>query len=497
MVDRVRSWMESHPLAVLLLIALVLRLINLDGRSFQYDDTFSFFLARRSLPEIVNGTAADTMPPLFYFLLHFWQLLGDSSWWMRLLSVLLNLATLAMFYLLVRRWLGAWPAIWAALFASVSPLQIYHAQDVRMYALLVFGQMGYLWFFSRLWLDRERTTRTPMDWAGLVVFGIIAMYSHNLAIFALVVPNLFLLFHRDWKGQASLIAAQALIGFGSLPWLLMIPGQIVKIQRAFWTPPPGAAEIIQALVMFHAALPLPVILLVTTLFFSVLVLAFASLALWRRARQEVGVGFLLLALLVPPVLLFIVSYLMRPVFVPRGFLISSLAYYGLIGTAVSVAWKQGPGKLIAGVFVVCALVTLPYHYWFESFPRSPYQEMVQYLTTQAQPTDCIIHETKLSYFPAHYYQPDLPQVFLADVPGSPNDTYAAASQQAMQIFPQPDLELAVDNADTVYFITFTQTFNEYQEMGLAEHPNLAWLNDHFTLAGKQVFNDLEVYRYTR
>ena len=94
-------------LAGILLLGLGLRLIALQSRSIAYDDAFSILLAQKSLPAIVSGTAADTMPPLYYFLLHFWMLLGGSQlWWLRLLSVVLNLASLVALFGLVRALAG-------------------------------------------------------------------------------------------------------------------------------------------------------------------------------------------------------------------------------------------------------------------------------------------------------------------------------------------------------------------------------------------------------
>ncbi len=135
---------------MILLLGLILRVIGLESRSLQYDDTFSIFLSARSLPEILRGTAADTMPPLYYFLLHFWMLLGQSAWFIRLLSVILSLTAVFLLYRLVACWFGRAAAGWAAFLAAISPLLIYHGQDVRMYALLVVCQLGYLWFFTRI-----------------------------------------------------------------------------------------------------------------------------------------------------------------------------------------------------------------------------------------------------------------------------------------------------------------------------------------------------------
>src|SRR5512142_161399 len=186
-IHRGRAWLRGHPLSLALLVGLILRLIGLESRSLQYDDTFSIFLSARSLPEILSGTAADTMPPLYYFLLHYWMLLGQSAWFIRLLSVILSLVAVFLLYRLVACWFGRAAAGWAAFLAAISPLLIYHGQDVRMYALLVVCQLGYLWFFTRIWQGEAFTTNLSQDWkrnlvlwSGLVLCGAGAMYSHNV-----------------------------------------------------------------------------------------------------------------------------------------------------------------------------------------------------------------------------------------------------------------------------------------------------------------------------
>ncbi len=323
----------------ILLIGLGLRCINLQSRGIIYDDAFSFFLSIQNLPAIIQGTAADTMPPLYYFLLHFWMALSQSLWWLRLLSVMLNLTSVAIVYWLVKLLLGESAGLAAAFIAAISPFQIYHSQDLRMYALLGLCQVAYAFFFSRIWKqslesnemaasrpddpgldDRRKLARNHrLDWVGLVISGTLAMYSHNLAVFVLVVPNLFLLIRRQWKLFGRLLAAQVLIGILTLPWLWMLPGQIAKIQHAFWTPRPGVVEIVQAVIMFVAALPLPGIWLVIGAIVSLQVVVMVIIEGFRSRQKNSELSLLAAFAILPPAMLFAVSYLMRPVFVPALF----------------------------------------------------------------------------------------------------------------------------------------------------------------------------------
>lgn len=499
------SWMKRNPIWVALSLGLALRLAAINSRELQYDDVFSIFLSRLSLVEIVKGTAADTMPPLYYFLLHIWMMVSQEVWFIRLLSVLLSLLAIYLLYRLGQQWLGSEAASWAAILAAVSPLLIYHGQDVRMYALLVVAQLGYMWFFTRAWKQTELGKPTRRSWLGLVLCGAAAMYSHNVAVFALVVPDLFLLLRRQWRLLGRLAAAQASIGVLALPWLLLIPDQVAKVQKAWTLPQPGVVEILQAAVMFTSSLPLPVPLLALALLLTLQIFIMLGLELRRSSQgspgDRPGISLFLLLLVVPPMLLFSASFVIKPVFIPRAFLVSSLAFDILAGLVIARTWSRGVGKLMALAFITAAAVSLPLYYTYDEFPRSPYRAAMNYLQEVVQPGEQIIHETKLSYFPSAFYAPGLPQVFLADIPGSANDTFEPGSQQAMGIFPQASLEAAAGNGcaecSNVYFITFSQTLHEYQALGLEENPNLRWLDDHYRRVEQRVFSDLEVYHYER
>ena len=97
----------------------------------------------------------------------------------------------------------------------------------------------------------------------------------------------------------------------------------------------------------------------------------------------------------------------------------------------------------------------------------------------------------------HYYLPDRDQVFLADEPGSSNDTFAVASQQAMKIFPVNNIEDAVKGAKRIAFVVYSSAIEEYNDRGMDWHPILSWLNDTFNFQGKTTFNDLEIYFFDR
>ncbi len=477
----------------ILFVSLILRCVNIDGRSIQYDDAFSIFLAERSLPDIIRGTAADTMPPLYYFLLHFWMRLGEQVWFLRMLSILISLGSLVVLYFLVRTLFDQRSAFWAAALAAISPLQIYHAQDIRMYAALAFFQLAHWGFFVRI-SRHGKTRQSLINWIGFILLGVLAMYTHNLAVFGLCVPLIYLIVTGRWRDAGKVLLADFVIGLLAAPWLVMVPGQIAKIQTAFWTPRPGLVELVQAGILFVGTLPLPGTWLIIVAVLSLQAIMLVLFEGWKERSNE-GVRLLAAITIIPPTLLFAASYLMRPVFVPRGFLVSSLTFLGLAGGVIGK--KRASGLVLLFLFGLTAGISLPYQISYQEFPRSPFREAANYLAEHISSGDAIVHDNKLSYFPMAFYRRDLPQEFLADAPGSHNDTLAYETQKSLGIFPREDLHEAVRGKDEVFFVVFTRTIVEYEALGEGAHPNLKWLNEQYKLASIENFGDLQIYHFSR
>ena len=319
---------------IILLFAFCLRLIALNARPVWYDEAFAVFLAEKDYAAIAFGTAADTMPPLYYIFLHGWiSLVGETPFALRMLSVALSMLTVVLVFAIARRGFGVRVATFAAFFTALAPFHIYHAQELRMYTTLAVALLVYMYAVMRLIAHQ----RYVLPLLGLATG--MALYSHNLAFLTLGAANIFLLWRRDWSAQFRLIIAQIVGVFLFFPWLLYVPTQIAKIQRAFWTQPPGLADVLQMLVVFTTHLPLPPVVFALALFITLAIFALATLELGRAFRRGAppALGLVLAFALIPPVLMFALSYVMRPIFVPRGAIVSSLAYYILLAYLVARA----------------------------------------------------------------------------------------------------------------------------------------------------------------
>lgn len=479
------------------LLSLGVRIPYLGQRPLWYDEAFSLLLARQPWGEIVRGTAADTMPPLYYFLLNLWLNLGGEIAIARTMNVLL--ATIAV--LVIWRWiaeaLGEAEGRLAAVFAALSPFLIYHAQELRMYTLLLLGSSLYGWGVARLLRVKGTGARSGLAWMLTVGGGVIAMYSHNLALFTLAAPLLILLLQRRWGDVRRLAKGLAAILVLAAPWLVVLPRQIAKIQAAFWTPSPGPLEVLQALVTFHTNLPIPEWAIPIAVTSTVLVLTLMAYSVLKRRPAKDGLRLMWAFLLVPPAGLLVASYLMRPVFVPRAFITSAVAYYSVIAWAAYEGPLPGQRFLIPAAVIIPALVVLPAQYAYHSFPRSPFDQAVEFLQREVEQDAIVVHDNKLSSFPMEIYGPELPSTFIRDEPGSHNDTLAPATQQVLELAPADDIDSAVGGAEVVWFVVFERAEEEYRQLGESGHPRLQWLRQRFELRGSWAFNDLNVYHFRR
>jgi mannosyltransferase len=333
-----------------------------------------------------------------------------------------------------------------------------------------------------------------VHWSLYVVSAALTLYAHNLGAPVLLALNLLAVTRRRWwRHLPRLLLADllALILFG--PWLVaVLPGQVGFVGRGYWLTPPGPAELLRAVMQPVLTLyePAPMWVLTVGLFGGLLLLALLVLRAWRT-RSRAGWFLLLWAM---PIATLLLLSLWRPLFLERALLPSALFYL------VATGWLLARGGLprllrygLATLLTAAMIGSLVTHYTYAGFPRPPFAAVADYLHEHVGPDDVVVHTNKLTYFPLYTYAPELPAAFLADRPGSPQDTLAYPTQQALGLFASQTITAAVGPAERVWLIYFPR---EVEERGGA-HPAMTWLEAHFVLVRQQPFSDLVVALYRR
>jgi mannosyltransferase len=326
---------EAVTVGLMLAGALALRLWGLSSESVWLDEATSVFLAKMPLARMVDWTAVDIHPPLYYALLHFWLALGDGEWQIRLLSVALGVFSVAVLYALARRLFNVWVAIAASLLLATSPLHVWYSQEARMYSMLAFLGLITSYFMLKALLDQLRVA-----WLLYALCAVLMVYTHYYGFFILLAEVVFvayLFWHGDINRQYLLawLALQAVVAVAFLPWLPIAIRQ-VRGGGGAWVAQsgvPGLGALTDTALNFTIGLevkwyPAPVR---RAIYVAFAVLILAGIALPRRRTRATmrGVVYCVLYLALPIVLAWLLSQV-KPLYSIRYLLPFVPAYYILV-----------------------------------------------------------------------------------------------------------------------------------------------------------------------
>jgi hypothetical protein len=199
-----------HLLLLLLIVcaAFVLRLYHLDAQSFWSDEGISVIRARHDLPELLASLPVEHVP-LYFVGLHVWmQLTGEGDFAVRYFSLFFSVLALPVIYQLgavIGRAVFKAPdsadslraravGLTSVALAGINPLQVWYAQEARMYSLLVVLCAGAAFCLLRaygpyleapLGAGSVRPARSGLRyWLGFALLCAAALYTHFFAALA-------------------------------------------------------------------------------------------------------------------------------------------------------------------------------------------------------------------------------------------------------------------------------------------------------------------------
>lgn len=244
---------EKLFLLLIFLFCLSLRLILITQKNLWFDEVFSWHLSTGSFLDITWGTSADIHPPLYYYLLKLWiMLFGDSVFALRLLSAMLSSVTVFFIYPIARKVLGKKESFIVLILYSLSPLNLYYSQEVRMAALNLLLNVSALYFFFKTLEFKGRFTlflKNPNVWA-YAVLTTFALYTHYFSFTFLAGEVLYLLinFRKLTRRFHHFLFIYILIFAGYLFWLPILVKHITTGQP--WRTPQSIVSLFEQLFYF-------------------------------------------------------------------------------------------------------------------------------------------------------------------------------------------------------------------------------------------------------
>ncbi len=308
MAARSRRWRGAWVVLLMALFALYLRALG--ASDLVFDEVASFFIARRSFPDLLRYTmeAIREHPPAYYALLHLWMRgAGSSEFALRFPSALMVVLAVAWLGRLGRRLLSDEGALAVGAVLGAMPLALWAARTARMYALVLLLAVA----VSERWLALLRRP-TLARWLSLFALSLAGLMTHYAmlvfwpmeAVVLLAFPRRTRALRRPW----GLVAAAS--AGGTLLWLALSSGTLTtarEIAARF----PGALlrgeQTLFLLMDFLFEWHYPTLL--PTLGLALLLVAAGWYALWRWGDRPAalwvilwGLAPLLLAHLMPEAL---------------------------------------------------------------------------------------------------------------------------------------------------------------------------------------------------
>ena len=483
------TFVQTFFLLLLIFISYGLRLHHLDNFSFWTDEGLTPLRASYTVSEILSnniviqeGTGKDTHPPLYYLLIHFTQQIwGESDFSIRYLSLLAGVLLLPLLYQFGRRLSGVAGGMAVAGLTAVNPLQIWYAQEARMYTILILltATMSYL-----LWrmLSTNRWRRYLLPY--LLIAGL-AMYTHYTSIFLIGVQSLFIvwLLWRN-KQQRLVIGTAVFFLIAAIPLLpLTIPRLFTGAEAGYNRVPPRVVlqDVIQKFnlgVAMDFSEPM-----VQRLVLAMVVLALIGLVSYPTWRHRL---FLLAYLYAVPIGIITLS-VVKPMYLGvHHVMIGSPALLLITAQAVGwmlLAWKKSAalsrkmGWAIAIVLTTAVLLIGPVKalnnvYNDGYYAKNNFRDLIRYIEQNAGENDLIIYNDAIILaIHAHYEQRDLPVTAVPIYPRLARDSMnvlpdMAAAYDRIWFFPNsPSDDRDVDHLVQKWLDENTERLSTYNTHG--------------------------------
>ena len=241
--EKARTFRRVVGMALLLLLAFVLRVWEVGAADLTFDEVATFFVAHRSVGEMLRYVmgAAREHPPVYYVLMSLWmRWAGTSEFAVRYPSVLIGVLAVVWSFRVGRR-LGPRGGWWSAVLCTVLPFSLWMGRTGRMYGLVLLLTLMVMesWL---CWLERPGWRR----WLGFVALSLIAALTHYYlallwpvqALLLLLLPRATRPIRQPWLATAlgiglivgAFVAVSPGIRAMALDVVRRFPGRLWRVQ---------------------------------------------------------------------------------------------------------------------------------------------------------------------------------------------------------------------------------------------------------------------------
>lgn len=349
-----------YTIEILLFVFITILAFN---PSIWADEVFSMDIIKRSYSEIIDFTASDVHPPLYYFILKFFvDIFSFSNISAIYIGKIVSIIPLALtvFYLgkKVRDNFGFLCSAIYGICIICMPKMIDYAVEIRMYSWgLFFVTASFLYAYDII------TKKTISSWIFFTIYSLLAAYTHYFSLIsvAIIYVYLFIVCIRQKQLKKWLICSAVTI-IAYLPWLMVVIKQLAVVNADYWIEPITFRTIINYIIFPFKELGsrlgyIPAVFLIL-LFIFVTILGIKKVIKTNKTISQKTVYIIMgFVVLITTVLIgIVVSFIMRPIFVER-YMVPALGCFWLC-FAYFLSLLKNKKKLFSVISAIVILMSL-------------------------------------------------------------------------------------------------------------------------------------------
>lgn len=327
-------------------VLVMLNFLRIFDNNFWGDEAFTIRLSQMSVPEMLQATAEDVHPPLYYGIVQlFCKVFGYEGIVYHLASFVPYVLVIVLALTVIWKWFGMEASVLLIMLSSLLETAVSFNVEVRMYSWgSLFLLSGFLALYSIFTANRTR------DYIWFVLASLAGAYTHyycliSVAFFYIVLIGLALVKRKEYF-KKTLIACLVTVAV-YLPWLIVLLQTFKRTLGDFWmTNIPYLKECFAY--FFSGSLQY--------VLFVVMLLAVALTAWYQRKDLgkvlwlAAGLGSIFGTILVGN----LVSRIFRPVFIVRYLYPVAIIAWVLLAVGIAGCKKK---RIYCAVVSVALLVT--------------------------------------------------------------------------------------------------------------------------------------------
>lgn len=482
---------EFLSLSAILILSTCLRLYQLGEEGLWGDELASI----RDIKKVAEGEVFVNRI-LYFLILRIWIIFGNNEFWLRLPSVGFGILSVFLVYRLGKKLFDKNVGLIAALLLALSPLAIFHSQEVRMYMLSVLLGLGGT--LAIVYYVDNKKLKFIFLWICLRILAILTTPINIL----LVIPDIIILgfnmFSRmslKYRSRQTLIFVLSGLFIGALFLLVFYPS--IKLLLVFVQKKQTLEEIdltfisfiggIARLTVWPLEAPVQSWSWFYDHFFNVYGIGLVALLLISFFANYLTSHKIWMILwgLVTLTILFFSCKLIAPMLwgVPRYSLF--LAPYLFILLAIGLAqvwrWRQKVGLVLITIYFFAVSSSLWYYYNTDT--DEDWRGVFQTINTYEQPNDALALFPPYSKLASNYYYEGNSPIYLIEDTGS-HPSESDIDTVFNNVYDDPEFQSLANTKSRIWFLL------NYANKGISEEEE-----QMFVKQIKQEFKIVSQFRF--